>query len=381
MAAREFRLRMALGLQLQITEGFASPDVEGAYARAREVWERTPAVGPLFPILWGLWLVYKVRSDLGRAHLLAGELLALAGQAGDNALILQARQAAAVVALCAGDPATARQHADAGRRLYDPDRHRTLTFQFGQDPGVSCLAFGAVALWLLGEPREALARSRDAVRLAREGSQPSTLALALHFAAMLHQFRGEPGAVREFASEALAVAVEHRFAFWQAGATVLLGWAAAADGLADGTAMLEEGIEAWRATGSVTYRTYSLTLLADARRRCGRRSQALAALEDAERSIDQTAERLCEPELYRLRGELLRTESPDEAESQLRQAVAVAAGQQARSLQLRAAVGLGRLLRDRGREDEARAAVASAVGAGNGLRDLPEMAEAATFAK
>src|SRR5439155_720149 len=92
---------------------------------------------------------------------------------------------------------------------------------------------------------------------------------ARHFATMLHQLRGDHAAVREFASESLAIAVEHRFAFWQAGATVMLGWAAAADGVADGAGVVEQGIDAWRATGSVTYRAYSLALLADAHRRCG----------------------------------------------------------------------------------------------------------------
>ena len=134
---------------------------------------------------------------------------------------------------------------------------------------------------------------------------------------MLHQFRGDPAAVRELAAEALTIAVEHRFAFWQAGATVLLGWATAASaaketvsGATDGPAVLQQGIEAWRATGSATYRTYSLTLHADALRLCGRPEEALAALDQAEASIAETAERLCEPEMHRLRGELLRASAP-----------------------------------------------------------------------
>jgi predicted ATPase len=393
-AAREFRLQMTLGLQLQITDGFAAPNVEEAYAQARAVWEKTPGVGPVFPILWGLWLVYKVRSDLGRAHLLAGELLALAQQSGDTALILQARQAAAIVALCAGEPATALNHAESGARLYDPDRHRNLTFQFGQDPGVACLAFGAVALWLVGDEREATARSRDAVRLARDGSQPSTLALALHFAAMLHQLRGDPEAVREYASESLAISVEHRFAFWHAGATVLLGWATAVTsqdaanpayarkartGATDGISVLERGIEAWRATGSATYRTYSLTLLADALRQCGRLGDAIAALDEAERSIVETAERLSEPEIHRLRGEVLSATNPEGAEAALRTAVAASTRQRACGLQLRSALSLGRFLSEQGRVDEARSVVAAALDQNNGLRDSRELLEARKF--
>jgi hypothetical protein len=375
-AAREFRLQMALGLQLQVTEGFAAPKVEGAYSRARELWDARPGLGPLFPILWGLWLFYKVKSDLGRAHLLAGELLALAVQSNDHALILQARQAGAVVALCAGDPAAARAHMRGAGALYDPAKHRTLTFQFGQDPGVACLAFGAVSLWLLGEPEEAAARSRDAVRLARDGSQPSTLALALHFAAVLHQFRGEPAAVREFATAALAVAVEHRFTFWQAGATVLLGWA---EGGPEGTALLEQGIELWRTTESGTYLAYYLALLAETRMRSGNADGALAALDEADRVAVTTQERLYEPESRRLRGELLAARDAEAAEAQLRAAVASARGQQARALELRAALSLGRFLRARGRNEEARAVLTAATDPAGGLRGTPEMTEALTL--
>jgi predicted ATPase len=343
-AAREFRLQLTLGLQLQVTDGYAAAGVEEAYTRARVLWEGTPGLGSLFPIVWGAWLFYKARSDLGRAQLLAGELLALAEQDGDPALVLQARQAGAIVALCAGDPATSRRHAEAAARLYDPDRHRHLTFRFGQDPGVACLAFGAVALWLLGEEAEALARSRDAVRLAREGLQPSSLALALHFAAVLHQFCDDAAAVREAASEALAIAVEHRFAFWQAGSTVMIGWAAAADRRPDGVFLLEQGLEAWQATGSETYRTYYLTLLADARARCGRADDALAALDAATRAGVATGERLSEAEVHRLRGELLAARADDLAEVALRAAVATAREQQARALEHRAAASLDRFL-------------------------------------
>jgi len=356
----EFQLQMAVGLQLQLTHGYAAPGVDEAYARARELWDRTPGLGRLFPILWGLWLFYKVRSDLGRAHLLAGELLALAEQEGEAALVLQARQAGAIVALCAGEPAVARDHMEAAARLYDPARHATLTFQFGQDPGVACLAFGAVALWILGDEAAADARSREAVRLARDGSQPSTLALALHFAAVLNQFADRPAAVRECAAESLAVAVEHQFAFWQAGATVLLGWAAAATGSRDGTELLREGLQAWRVTGSVTYCPYYLGLLADAEYRSGRPDAALAVLDEAEDAARATAERLFEPELYRLRGELLRPRDPGEAEAAYRRSLDAARGQQARALERRTAPRLGGLLREQGREAEAKSVLSAA---------------------
>ncbi len=230
---------------------------------------------------------------------------------------------------------------------------------------------------MLGEPEEAVARSRDAVQLARDGSQPSTLALALHFATVLHQFRGDPDSVREYASAILAVAIEHRFAFWQAGATVLLGWAGAATG-AEGTVLLEQGIEAWRAAGSRTYLAYFFALLADARARGGDTDGALAALDEADRVGAVTRERLCESEVHRLRGELLAGRDTGRAEDSLRTAVTTACAQQARALELRAALSLALFLRDRA-PNEARAVLVTATTPTGGLRNTPEMAEALLF--
>ena len=91
-AALELSLQTLLGLQLQVTEGFAAAEARKAYTRARELCRAAP--GPtLFPVLWGLWLFAKARSDLPRAKEMAGELRALARELSDADLALQAHQA------------------------------------------------------------------------------------------------------------------------------------------------------------------------------------------------------------------------------------------------------------------------------------------------
>ena len=198
-ARRELPLQVTLGMQLQVAQGYAAPEAERIYARARALCEQVQEAPPLFPVLWGLWMFYEVRSELGKSRELAERLFTLAQRAQDPAQLLQARQALAVTSLCLGDPAATREHMEQGVALYDPKRHSSHTYLYGQDPGVACLAFGAVALWLLGYPDQAVQRSREAVALGRELGQPSTLALALHFAAMLRQYRREGPAVQESA--------------------------------------------------------------------------------------------------------------------------------------------------------------------------------------
>jgi predicted ATPase len=61
------------------------------------------------------------------------------------------------------------------------------------------------------------------------------------------------------------------------------------------------------------------------------------------------------PELQRLKGEsLIQQGGPVEAERCIRRALELAREQEAKSLELRAATSLARLLRDQGRRDEAR---------------------------
>jgi predicted ATPase len=194
--------------------------------------------------------------------------------------------------------------------VYDPRCHAANTHQFGQDPGVACQAFGAVALWLLGEPDEALRVSNRALVLARGLGQPSTLSVALHFAAMLHQCRGDADAVERHASESAALAAEEGFPFWSAGAAILRGWAQAVRGDEEGVEQIRGGLEAWLATGSRTYHAYFLGLLADALLRHGNSGDALEALGQGIEAAQSLPEGLWEAELYRLKARCLREVLP-----------------------------------------------------------------------
>jgi len=357
---QELRLQVRLGLQLQITKGFAAPEAQQAYLRARELLRHVPQTSLVFPVLWGLWLFHKVRSELPKAREMAEELHSRAAELGDPALILQSQQAFAVTTLCLGQPAATRQHMEQATALYDPQRHRGQTFLFGQDPGVACLAFGGVALWLLGYPDQAVAKSSEATRLSHELSQPSSQVLALHFAAMLHQCRGDARSALVAAELALAIAADQGFSFWHAGGTVFRGWALSRSGNdPQAITMLQEGLEAWGMTGSVTYRTYFLALLAEALESMGRLGDALEALEEALALAQRTSEGLFEAELHRLRGQMLSRlgqarEARKRAKEEFESALEIARDQEAKSLELRAVMSLCRCYEDQGRLEAVR---------------------------
>ena len=82
----------------------------------------------------------------------------------------------------------------------------------------------------------------------------------------------------------------------------------------------------------------------------------LTVLAEALTLVDTTGERWYEPELYRLKGELLLQQSSDnqaEAETCFHQALDIARNQQAKSFELRAATSLARLWQQQGKRQEA----------------------------
>ena len=138
------------------------------------------------------------------------------------------------------------------------------------------------------------------------------------------------------------------------------GWALVEQGAwASGIAELRQGVAAWVATNGVAHRTYHLALLAEGLGREGHIEEGLSALAEALTLVDSTGEGFHGAELHRLQGEfLLRQVKPEaachEAEACFRRALALARQQQAKSLELRAAMSLARLYANQDRHAEAR---------------------------
>ena len=174
-AQQELVLQTTLGPALMATKGYAAPQVLHAYARARELCQQVGETPQLFQVLRGLWYFYLLRLELQTARELGEQLLTMAQRIGDPALLLEAHYALGNTLNYLGEFAAAQAHFAQGMALYDPQRHRTHAFRYGQDPGVACRAYAAVTLWLLGYPDQALQqepRSADAGPGAGSPLQP-----------------------------------------------------------------------------------------------------------------------------------------------------------------------------------------------------------------
>jgi predicted ATPase len=357
---QELGLQTTLGQAFMAIKGLASPDVEHAYTRARELCRQIEETPQLFPILSGLQRFYVVRADLQTARDLGQQLLSLAQHQQDPALLLEAHRALGNALTWLGEIVAAHRHLEQGITLYDPQQHRSHAFLYGRDPGVDCLSYVAWVLWMLGYPARALRRSHDALTLAQALGHPYSLAQVLLWAAILHQCRQERALTQERATELITLCTAQGFTQWLATGTIHWGWALATQGQrAEGVAQIRQGLDALHATGARVGRPYQLALLAEVSGNIGQPDEGLKALTEALVIVHFSGGYWCEAELYRLKGELLLAQEDTrqtwmETEACFHQALGIARRQQAKSLELRAAMSLSRLWQRQGKRVEAR---------------------------
>jgi len=371
----ELGLQIALGTALTPVKGAASPEVEAAYTRARELSHSRADNAELFPALWGLYLLYFLRGNRQATDELEEQLFIVARSADDPVLVAIANYARANNLSNAGEFAPACHYFEQSLSLYDTLGRRSV-FLMGEELAVQCRAFGSLTLVPSGYPERALRWVQEAQHVARELRSPYDIALALYTAASLHQLRREPQLTRERAEAAIAVATEHGISM--GGPTAQLGWAQVQQNQADdGIRQILWGIEAASTAG---FRLdYLLPILADAYRKIGQTDAGLGVLNKAADLLNQTGTRYYEAELYRLRGELLLIQNATDvakAENCFRQAIEVACKQSARLWELRATTSLARLLAEHGSGDEARMTLAGIYNWFTEGFELPDLKDA-----
>jgi len=359
---REIELQLARGLSLITAEGFVSRAANESYRRARELGETLADPRQLVTAVYGLWQWAAGSGDLIEGRSLSTTLLELTAAHADDDLRLQAHHSAWPTYLHRGEPAAAREHAAAGRRLYDPERHRSHRLLFGgHDPGVCARMFYGLAHWVLGYPEQALAGAGDGLALAEQLVHPLSLEDALLNLSLLHLSRGEPELALRRLEAAQTVAVEQRLGFVRE-PLFLRGDALIAQGaVEEGVRCLHEGLTT--PVGRGVWRTYALASLANGLMRLGKLDEALAAIGGGLQRMKTHGERLWGSELHRVNGlVLLHQDNLEESQAAFQAALRVARRQDAKSYELRAATSLARLWGEQGRRTEARELLAPVYG-------------------
>ena len=192
----------------------------GRPARGRGRRDRGAAAGPVGLVV----LLAYLRADIPRARSIASDLLGRAGGTSDDGLLLQAHHAAWTTGWQGGDLREAREHAEAGLRLYDEARHHELTaFYGGHDAGACCRNTLGITLWLSGFPDQAAARVEEGVALARRLAHPFTLAITLAFASWVRLLRGDREEAERLSRELVELCAEQGIPVYLAVGRILEG--------------------------------------------------------------------------------------------------------------------------------------------------------------
>jgi predicted ATPase len=215
----------------------------------------------------------------------------------------------------------------------------------------------------MGYAEQARSQSHEALALAERFPHPFRLTDARYWASQLQQFGREPARVYELAEAVLVLATQQELAQQAAQGMFLRGWALMEQGQsAVGLAQMQQGFDTWQATGAEVLRPYYLALLAEALGKVGKPAEGLRLLTEALEAVDCSGERSWAAEVHRLKGEsllrqvdraLLQPAATEEAEAWLHRAIAIARHQEAKVLELRAAMSLARLWQQQGKRTEA----------------------------
>lgn len=351
-AAAELNLQVTLGAALMAGRGYAAPEVEAAYVRARDLCMATNS-RQLFSVLRGLFSVYVARADYARARELAEQMLAAAQAAGHPTMLLGAGIALGQVLFWVGEFQEARAILERVFPLYDFEKFGPRGARAGQDPGVTVQSYLGLTLGALGECDDARRLLDDAVTLGERCEHPFSLAFAHAHAALLRCLLIEPAAAERHARAAIELSEEHAFPMWRGVGAALLGVALAQrrDPLA--VHHLADGLARLRSIGALlTFPVYLAGCAID-HANGGRLDAAEEALAVATETLDRTNERMYEAELFRIRADVARRRgNPARAETFLTKALESAREQGAGEFEVHAEAALAALREDH--EDESR---------------------------
>jgi tetratricopeptide (TPR) repeat protein len=353
--------RIALGPALIALNGGSSPVVETLYLRAREIVDQRDDTSRRFPVLWGLWFVNYSRGQYPAAHDAGERLLDAARSGEDTGQLLEAHHSLWATLTAMGRSTAAVVHQERGIALYDRERHASQAFLYGgHDPGACCRYQLSVNQWLLGQPDGALSTAEDALRLTEELKHPLTTSQTLWWTSWVRYQRGEREATATGLERLLALASEYGFAPRSAAAAVLLPALRGAP--LDPPALADLHRRLVAAGGTKWLQVFCLCVLGELYADAGHAEEGLRVLASI---TEEDRAAFYAPEVPRLEGELLLRRSepaPDEAERCFRRAIELARARAEKSLELRAATSLARLLAARGRRDDARDILAPIYG-------------------
>lgn len=324
---------------LIITQGWTAPERSQALTQAYQVSQQLADKQWFHETLHELRMYYANRGEWHTSFRYAQEALHVAQAMHALPALCLAYQGMGSVHLQRGDFS---QSLDYYRRSLALEAHLATTYQ----PQVSTRARTAKALWLSGYPEQAQIMGANAIRLADEQQHPLGRVHAREFVMYIYQWLGDIATVSQLSAEIRLLAEQFGFPNYALAEQIISGWVLAQTGAYQaGMQQIEQAIAALEEQQDRFHRPHFLALLAQVQVQNGQITQALQTIAQAQQIAEESGDYLWQAELVRLEGEF-RQFLPDEREAVAalyRAALAIARRQEAKSLELRAAISLARL--------------------------------------
>jgi tetratricopeptide (TPR) repeat protein len=303
--SEEIELQITLGNALIAAGSLSDPRVGQAFARAQALCEQVNNLSQRFRALFWLRRYHNHRGENREAASRAHELVQLAEQENDPALLTLAYLSIGETLWYGANLVKAKGYLEKSIASYDPVQHHSLTALCGTDPISGSMIYRAICLWFLGYLDQALKLANEALTLAQDLDHPFSVAfIKLHTTIASHALR-KPEEVQSRAEETIKLSTEYGFVFYRALGAILKGWALVMQGNEKGIAYASEALKKCQAIEVGVGRTWALALLADTCRILGQSEEGLEAIREALGIVNRTGEHFYEAELYRLKGELL----------------------------------------------------------------------------
>jgi class 3 adenylate cyclase/predicted ATPase len=357
---QEIDIQLALGIPLIAVEGYAATETREAFSRARTLCLGLGDIPEYFQALFGLWGNRWMSGKNDEALRMAEEFLSRSQVLSDPVILLMvAHRVMGSTLLTVGEFRSSANHFEETIRLSTGKDERSLYNLYMVEPRAASLLLLSWDLWFLGYPDQSLSRVSEALALGQDLGHPYTVAFAHYMTSVVHLLRGDAVHALESAERSFEMSQEQRFSLYAILSRISRGKAIGELGrLGEAQAEIALGIDEARRSGVGFMLPMMESWLAEVHAKTGENERALAIVERALTDIGDVTGRSWEAELHRQRAQILLALDPSrvsEAESHLKKSIAVARGQSAKSLELRAATSLAELWQTQGRPDEARA--------------------------
>jgi len=379
-AATEIGLRVTLGRNQEAVFGYAAPQVEDTFARARELCQRVDDPTLQVPVLLGLCVFNLVRANCSVARELAEQCIELSKEAGQIDYLIESYAVLAFALCYLGEQEASHNASEKCISLYESRGDDVFISITAQNPAVAVLSTDAIVLWQMGFVDQSMQKIEAALALAERLEHPINYVQIYTHAAELYQLRGEPEKAKEQALQAIKLGSAHGYDYWQLLSTLHLGIAMGALGKSvEASTINSEALDALRGAGANTNLTYFLGGIAQGHLVAGDADKGLVLLNSALEQAARTGEMFHSAMLHILRGDCylaLPIADPKSAEDDYRKAIEIAQQQGIRTLLLRANIHLYRLLNSQGLGSTAIPALRAAAEAISEGVDSSDMAEA-----